>query len=95
MHLLSRALASSPQEIHTIVCARYELLTSPPQTDVKSLSSSVNIVRDCPELPILLPPDLDIGSIPEISDVDDEDFPELTSPSLGAAKAEAESSPLQ
>jgi len=43
---------------------RHELLTSPPQTDVKSLSSSVNIVRDCPDLPVVLPPDLDIGTVP-------------------------------
>lgn len=57
---------------------RHELLTSPPSTDVKSLSSSVNIVRDCPDLPVVLPPDLaDIGTVPEISDDadDDDDFP--------------------
>jgi len=58
---------------------RHELLTSPPQTDVKSLSSSVNIVRDCPDLPVVLPPDLDIGTVPEINsdadgDEDDSDF---------------------
>jgi hypothetical protein len=65
---------------------RHELLTSPPQTDVKSLSSSVNIVRDCPDLPVVLPPDLDIGTVPEISDEDD-DFPDLgnTSPTSPAS----------
>lgn len=61
---------------------RHELLTSPPQTDVKSLSSSVNIVRDCPDLPVMLPPDLDISTVPEISDGDEEDdFTELANDS--------------
>jgi len=63
--------------------ARYELLTAPPQTDAKTLSSSVNIVRDCPSLPVVLPPDLqDIGQVPEISedgDEDDDGFTELGS----------------
>jgi len=35
-------------------------------------------VRDCPELPLLLPPDLDIGAVPEISDEDDEHFSEIS-----------------
>jgi len=63
---------------------RHELLTSPPQTDVKSLSSSVNIVRDCPDLPVVLPPDLDIGTVPEINsdaDEDDSDFADLANAS--------------
>lgn len=67
---------------------RHELLTSPPQTDVKSLTSSVNIVRDCPELPIILPPDLDIGTVPEISDADDdEEFTDITASPLTKASA--------
>jgi hypothetical protein len=56
---------------------RWEVLTSSPQTDIRTLSSSVNITlaRDCPDLPGILPSDLDIGTVPEISDNDeDEDF---------------------
>jgi len=56
---------------------RWEVLTSSPQTDIRTLSSSVTITlaRDCPDLPGILPSDLDIGTVPEISDNDeDEDF---------------------
>jgi hypothetical protein len=53
------------------------VLTSSPQTDIRTLSSSVNITlaRDCPDLPVILPSDLDISTVPEISDNDeDEEF---------------------
>jgi len=56
---------------------RWEILTATPG-DVRSLSTSVNITlaRDCPDLPVILPGDLDIGTVPEILD-DNEDEDDL------------------
>lgn len=52
------------------------MLTASPQTDLSTLSSSVNITipRDCVDMPALLSADLDIGTVPEISDNEDEDL---------------------
>lgn len=68
---------------------RWEVLTSSP--DVKTLSTSVNITlaRDCPDLPAILDGELDIGTVPEISDDneynDDEDLD--LEPSKGSARS--------
>jgi len=56
---------------------RWEVLTTSPQ-DPTSLSTSVNILRDCPELPLVLPSDLDMGTVPEISDNEDDDEFDVT-----------------
>jgi len=70
--------------------SRWEILTSSPQTDVRTLSTSVNITlaRDCPDLPVILPGDLDIGTVPEISDDNDNDEDEdldISEPSKDSA----------
>jgi len=54
---------------------RWEVLTASPTTDLRTLSSSVNITlsaRDCPDLPVILPGDLDIGTVPELDDNEDD-----------------------
>jgi len=53
---------------------RWEVLTSSP-SDLASLSTSVNITlaRDCADMPAILPSDIDLGSIPEMSDNEDDE----------------------
>jgi len=52
---------------------RWEILTAAPGDRPLSTSVNITLARDCPDLPVILPGDLDIGAVPEISDENDED----------------------